>query len=487
MKSKTKKSVKTATVLLSAILLAACFTTACQPVQAEKTNADLPRAAGVLAAEETPEPTQEAPAEERYTGSTELSDALTVQYDAAVVKPEGPVPVVTMDFRDFTEADVKKVTDYFFAGRELYKPWARTKAEVQAEIDALERDNADVIAKKDAFLAAHPWAEILYEYQESSGGGMSSDVYDPVMEEYNLTEEDMEAYSLACGPVQSTTSMNNYTIEKDKEELETAPDTRQKEPAETGFADVNMGRVAGVESGHETLAEEDMIFNQLDVWTEGENGDISEVKSTRIDGGQRSWIFYNRKIYPSPSAGYDASPPLTMPLEQARRLAEDAVAAICPELSLSGTTISQYFNWKTQAKEEAYDAYYGFTFTRSVNGVPIATDSRSSMGYIDNDTENAVYYEVAQVLVDNNGILSFEWRAPYDDIRVTQEDAPVISMEEAREAFEKKHAGRIGRRTVYDGGIRRPIWVRAGFHRNQYRQDTAGHDPAYRTKTESIN
>ena len=255
-----------------------------------------------------------------------------------------------------------------------------------------------------------------------------------------------------AGQCKHGTGMNNYGIEKDKEELETAPDTRQKEPAEIGYADVNMGRVAGVESGHETLTDEDMIFNKLQVWTEGENGDISEVNSVRMNGGKRSSIYYSRKVYNSVYyAPYEPRPALTIPQEEAQKLAGDAVAAICPEMSLGGVVVAQYFDYKTQDREDAYDAYYVFTFTRSINGVPITVDSRGTMGYIDNDTEEVTYYEVIQVLVDNDGILSFEWRAPYADIKVTQEDAQALSLEEARAAFEKNtRQGLTGQEYITD-------------------------------------
>jgi beta-lactamase regulating signal transducer with metallopeptidase domain len=434
MKSKTKKSVKTAALLLSMALMAACFTTACQPVQADQADAGLPEEV-IFAAADAPEQSEE-PTEERYQDSVQLADGIHVGYDAAVIEPEGPLPVATMEFREFTEADFEKVSDYFFAGEDIYKPWARTKAEVQEEIDALEQENAEIESKRDAFLAANPWAEELYEAMDYVAG-IESKISDPIKAEYSLTDEDLGEYMDIVAGAASMLAMNNYTIENDREELETAPDIREKEPAVIEYADVNMGRVAGVESGQETLTDEDMIYNQLNVWTEGENGDISEVGSTRLDDGRRSSIYYNREITPSPYGNVENTPPLTIPQEDALKLAEDAVAAICPEMTLAGVVTARYYDYKTQDRQDAYDAYYEFTFTRDINGVPITTDSYGIVGTIDNETGEVAFYEMVQVMVDDDGILGFSWRAPYENIRVTQEDAPVLSFEEAREAFEK--------------------------------------------------
>lgn len=440
MKSKTKKSVKFGAILLTLVLLVSCFTTACQPALAETLpslaasgSTQTPASASAAPVVQQPQPF--AAADNKYKETSKVSDLTSVNYNADVVQP-GQVPEATMQIRDFTEADMQKVADYFFAGQPAYTPWPRTKADIQKEIEAYQQANIDMDTAREKYIAGHPWAAGLYQYMLDNDGGMTSDEWDKVAGQYSLTDADQEAFMYACGRIASI-KQNIYEIQKDQEELRTAPDTAERKPAVIKFQDVNLGNVAGVESGVEQYTNNNLIMNQCKVWSEKPGGTISEVFGARLDNGQNSSIMYSREIHisqiPVEQAAY---PPLTLPQEEAQKLAEQAVAAICPDLTLAGATIGQHVS--AIGEESGTPGYYKFNFSRKVEGVPVTFDAHStSYNYEVGDDLKAISYEDISVSVDNGGIQWLEWRTPYDNIQITSQNAKTLSMEEAKQKFEQ--------------------------------------------------
>jgi hypothetical protein len=81
---------------------------------------------------------------------------------------------------------------------------------------------------------------------------------------------------------------------------------------------------------------------------------------------------------------------------------------------------------------------FSFHFLRDINGVPITYSYALDTGYYiyDDEDPRSIMYEQISVTVDNDGISSFLWSAPYSDKQATEEDAQVISLEEAQKSFE---------------------------------------------------
>lgn len=441
MKDKSKKSVKTAALLLVLTLLAACFTTACQPVRVQETEL-----AAAFDAAPSPEPSAEAApqeslqpsaaAEERFAENKNLSDIVTVNYDAAVVRPQGNIPVASMEIRDITEEDVQKVADYFFAGRQAYDPWERTKTELQADIDALEQENSKIAANKKQFIAAHPWAETFNQSNQENDGNMAP-AYN-MKEDYKVSEEDWNAYTNACSSADTQTTVNNYYIEKFKAELESAPDTADKQPATLEFRDVNQGPSVMASDEKLSVGDQDSFVNMAIIWAENSDGTISEIHGYGNNDGINSSIQYCRQLengkFSGVLFGLNHREQLTMPQEQAQKLAEDAVRAICPEMPLAGAKVFRYYD---NTGANMVDGYYMFTFVRNVGNVPITYDSWGGGNYYSNEANESFGYEQIQVYVDNKGIVSMVWQNPYANIQVTDENAQTISLEAARESFEK--------------------------------------------------
>jgi beta-lactamase regulating signal transducer with metallopeptidase domain len=448
MKNKSKKGVKTSALLLALVMLAACFTTACQPASARETEAAaafdvVSSTPAASASPQTPAPTltpESAQAsnepEESFTKSNKLSDTVTVNYDASIVRPQGNIPVASMEIRNITEEDVKKVSDYFFAGRQAYNPWVRTKAEIQADLDALEEENSQIAANKEQFIASHPWAEEMNKSIQENGGN-AAPAYNK-KEDYGISEDDWAAYSNACSSADTAIAVNNYYMEQSKQELETAPETADKQPATIEFKDYNLGRSVIGGGGKVVAGDEDVVQNMAIVWAESSNNTISEVDGYNIDNSRNGCVRYCRQLENGNFSGIlfnqSAREQLNMPQEQAQKLADDAVRAICPELSLGGAKVFQYYD-KTGVN--MVDGYYVFTFVRNVGNVPVTYDSWGGVQFYSNETDEAIGYEQIQIYVDNYGIVSMIWNNPYGDIRITDDNAQVISLEQAREAFEK--------------------------------------------------
>ncbi len=443
MNRKTKGGVRLACLVLVSVMLVACFTTACQPVYAENAATDEPSSSHdslfVPQAEEpsaAPEDEQEAveptaepeAATEKYVENIPLTDQISVNYNADVIVPAGSIPTATVEIRDFTEADVQQVADYFFAGMDTYAPWARTKSEIQQEIDVLEAKNSELAAAK-AEYEADPQRKTDAEAK---------------MEEIGYSGEDwvgnaeLEAY-MDYGQIEPEYKMNEYYIEKDREELETAPETHEKTPAVIQFADENLGRVGGVESGVETLMDEDIIWNTVRVWAEQPNGDVSEVYGFREGDGARSSIHYSRAISTSEWGIFlndFTFDPLTISQQDAQAQAQAAVNAICPGLVLAETLADNGYGQYAPSEDLAS---YTFTFVREVDDVPLTYAADISWGFtVDSDSDDytSIGYEYVNITVDNDGILGFSWFTPYSNVHVDDADAPVIPMDEAAKTFE---------------------------------------------------
>ncbi|MEI6101570.1 MAG: DUF6034 family protein, partial [Eubacteriales bacterium] len=322
------------------------------------------------------------------------------------------------------------------AGQKAYEPWERTKTDIQNEIAEIQQDIKNIETTRQNFIAAHPWAE---EVHLDNNGTLTNTAWNKVKDKYSLTDNDQSAFMYYCGNI-SATKQDNYYIAQDQKELKTAPDTVEKKPSVMKFKDVNLGRVAGVEGGRETLSNKDLIVNQLKVWSQKDDGTISEIIGWKQDNGQGSVINYLRKTVSGEFGGstWYTPPSLIIPQDQAQKLAEQAVAAICPDLSLSASSIQNYTDVSDTGEKTQTPGIYGFNFTRHINGVPITYDSYGGYSYLEQNgnTLKQISYEQITVDVDNEGIMMLEWRAPVN-IQITNQNAKVISMDQARQKFEE--------------------------------------------------
>ena len=414
LRKKTKAAARFAAFLLAAVMGLLCFTTACQPIAATAENTPSSSAAAELSVSSAPTPRKSAepsaPPENRYTEAKQLLDIVSVNYDALVVEPEGSVPVADVDIRDFTEADVQKAVDYFFPDGQAYAPWQLDKAYMRRAIAALEKWNAALEDARDGFLSAHPWAAELYRSWKVNEG-IRMEVTKEMRAEYGLTDEDVEAYRMTVEGYEEAIHQKEEEIGMYKQELERVPETAERKPAEVQF-------------GNDKYAS--ILLNG-----ENETGGWAQISAFRKDGGLNSQINYYREF------GIVVQDPelleLTIPRDEAQKLAEDAVAAICPELTLAGMIMSSYDH--SDLRLLAADSYV-FLFTRQVGGAQITPDTYFGGLYYHEVTDEAVNFEMIRVAVDNYGVSYFEWRCPYEKITVTQEDPQLISIQEAAEAFE---------------------------------------------------
>jgi hypothetical protein len=80
-------------------------------------------------------------------------------------------------------------------------------------------------------------------------------------------------------------------------------------------------------------------------------------------------------------------------------------------------------------------AYY-FTYTRTVNGVPVAIDKKSGTSSGD-DFPLPWAYERITIIIDNNGIQLIEWISQTQTGEIITEDTGLISFSDAISVFEK--------------------------------------------------
>lgn len=88
---------------------------------------------------------------------------------------------------------------------------------------------------------------------------------------------------------------------------------------------------------------------------------------------------------------------------------------------------------------------YKFTYTRVVDGIPIAATTND---YLPDDDATLVWcYERMNVTVDKDGIISMNWEYPADIKESVSDNVGIISFDEAKKTFEKMMP------VIYEGKI----------------------------------
>ncbi len=141
--------------------------------------------------------------------------------------------------------------------------------------------------------------------------------------------------------------------------------------------------------------------------------------------------------FSSPEEGEDdAHPQLACGLaaQDAQQVAESFLSRIgvadmmCVESSM-GFASDSFEN-----RDEPYSRCWSLKYRRSVNQVPIMIDVG---GGSDDEYAQPWISERMSFLVDDSGIIAFQWESPYTTPEVISQDSQVMPLEEIKEVFEK--------------------------------------------------
>lgn len=191
-----------------------------------------------------------------------------------------------------------------------------------------------------------------------------------------------------------------------------------------------------------------------------------------------------------------AATPLSITQAQAEDIAKALQAALGTdsldlaraEKVVGGDSAGGYYG-TTNPKRQAWELIY----TRTVNGMPTTYSDFDCMKVEDDDQNSPVSYERMTFIIDDGGIVAFQWSAPYAITGTVTESAKLISLEECADVFEtlvfpvnkwmaenggadiQVTAARLGmsRVTSYDersAGVLVPVWDFFGDVTMRYEQ-----------------
>ncbi len=130
----------------------------------------------------------------------------------------------------------------------------------------------------------------------------------------------------------------------------------------------------------------------------------------------------------------------TISLDDARSIAMDAVASIgLNQYSISAERITCLWDITSTVPTDTLKGAYEFIFTPSINGVA-CTYADAEANNSDNQSNpfgKAWYYEKVRVIVDNDGLNSFVWDAPYQSIELVTGEASLLPYSQIQSIFER--------------------------------------------------
>ncbi len=117
-------------------------------------------------------------------------------------------------------------------------------------------------------------------------------------------------------------------------------------------------------------------------------------------------------------------------LEEAKAFANDEVSQISPDFSIKNYG---QLKGKSLFSEQNSQQYYGFEFTRNINGIPVNLDNERGVG---DGSEYTSGTEKISVTVNDDGVCWLKYCEPFKTGKVVQEDVELLSFDEIADIFE---------------------------------------------------
>jgi beta-lactamase regulating signal transducer with metallopeptidase domain len=440
MNSRTKPKVKFLIIALVAALIFSCFTTACQPTPEEpvvigKGDGELEKI--IQSQPETQDPQAQQPDIIRYTDSFKGADEnVTINIDAHVLMPSGNMPVIEVKSYTIPMEQVKAMAKVLFHGNTAYEPKVGlSKADLEEEILKLKQ----FISNEDAMLEYYGGEqrivdEVKAEFKQRIA--QYEKQYEDAPDTIEIRETDW-----VFRPKAYYTDMVLYDDLLGKEDEESVEIEKSLYDSETIRLDSKVEdykarlTVSNLETGrnieHYAIFTIGSDLNAVNtpIWNEG---DTSPMNMTREE---------------AVGMVYDALAKMgitNMQLSDCRASGKFQLSAILSEsglteeeANLAAAAGEVREPEKGDADERSEDVYsYHMDFTPVYGDIVV---HNMAYAYIDKVQYGPRYpYEELRVTVQNGIITDLYWYAPMEQVRVENENVPILSLDEAVQTFKKQ-------------------------------------------------
>jgi hypothetical protein len=449
---RTSKSAAAISLILAFIMCVACFTTACQPTPEEPIVIGKDQGDMLFAAAQTPSTrgtlVEQTKAPVSYTTNVSAAGGkLSVVSDgAAVVLPDtDAMSIMRVSAADFTQEQVDGLISALFEGQKLYevKYGPETKDEISEQIVR--------------------WQQLKNTEEYSSEGDQAQvDAHIAMLKEKyeNAPETSEDIIIESDGQLKQQESIDYETGEHISYNMGINATTNPDDPAKAARISVENNS--------------DMTESIVDIRTD-EDGNITGM-SGRFMRRMAMLMYENRGDASDSNFGQNPPTPvdedtviddpevlskLTTTPAEAKALVEDMLAragidhmAVVAMYLTDDENLGNYDGIVSDAEHYAYQLY----LCRTIGGVPVAYLKASSGGVVDMENEisaakengdtdameqaysNLVewYYETIDVMVDDTGIISFNWWSPLDIGETVVENATLMPFDDIAAKFEQQ-------------------------------------------------
>jgi|GEM_PF-2997110 len=410
MKQKSKKTVKSFALVLTAVLLIGCFTTACKPTP--KSDTVIGKGQEYLKEYENKKEVKNDlnSIPEKWEASFDIAKG-TVDIDAQIVLPDAEnFPIIKVKPDEIMNEDVERFTQYFMKGKTLYEAnpdEIKTKEEIQREILEIQRSIND------------PNSD-FNELRESNGE---------------------ESYQAALAEKQGN-------IDRLKEEYKTAPEVVNLKESNGHFKDkseVKQYTEADYwisEDGQTKHSPPQAYNDDRRVTIQADLGGETPafLSAYKYESLRFSYIRFENFSEFSPKDGIvegkNKSAKLSLSYEQAESMANDAMQKLGFDEFMLDTGGIQTWIYPYRPEKE----FYAFYYTRCANGVPVTYTNNA---FFETGTQTLEHFEFwepeyIKICIGDSGFVEFSWESPTQVIETVTDNAQLLPFDEIQRIFERQ-------------------------------------------------
>ena len=414
MKQKSNVSTKAITLIIAVSLMLTCFTTACQPIKEERTALESIQQETTQTAQPTQEPEQEViPLSEslgvpQYYTTDVTVGKLRITSNAPVDFPDTDrVPVYKVSAADFTQEQVDGLIKVLFDGETIYE-WETGEPALTKEL--LERLLAGLEQRYSNGEFSTDEAKAQYENQKAR------------WEKEYLTAPEENIAIVSDGLLKAMDLINNETGEKAAEYY-----------GLIAFTGDDSARPSGI------LVENNNDLQAPVYYSDGRR--IPLERNAEITFSMHDDYDYN--FWMTPEIAVDENTVITdenvlanlkMTPKQAKELAENMlINAGSDYMKLySMVLVDNANNGSVDGEVSDASRYaYRLRFIRTVDGISCAYIDPANLTNIE-----TWMYETLEMYIDDRGVISFEWRSPYNIDYEVITDAQMMHFSIIKEKFE---------------------------------------------------
>lgn len=323
---------------------------------------------------------------DRYRYSQTGADGnLSVEVDAAIDVPVSEnIPIIRVESAGFEQSAVTHIFNTLFAGQQVKDSTdnIRTKDDVARELRSLEQQLSDGTYLEAGF-SLEEWEAMIAALQDEyntvpEDGGATPGITDGTM--HLVTDDDRQFYSLSAIAENSSLHVRS-----------------------------NLSNNADGESY--------LMYHRFDMPS------YSTMDAVRLRPGDAL----------AAEAEAQVSLPLTSAIDQCDALLAGCGinAVLAAAFLVNDRAVGYSDGIVAPAKHYGYKLYY----IRDFDGLPTAVNA--AFGMYDDPYNLTWYYEQIEVVIDADGFVSVNWKAPITVLNALKENVCPISWLEARAIFEK--------------------------------------------------